>query len=123
MRLIDADKLEPIEVGIDEMSFLAVDYEDVKNAPTIEPRAKAIAQITFDEDKLREIVHEAVERFKEEYDIVDNPDAEIVVRCKDCYKKETVNSEEGTCFYWCLVHGHATDEWRYCDYGERKESK
>lgn len=36
MRLIDADKLEPIEVGIDEMSFLAVDYEDIKKAPTID---------------------------------------------------------------------------------------
>ena len=42
MRLIDADKLEPIEVGIDEMSFLAVDYEDIKNAPTIEPKQEWI---------------------------------------------------------------------------------
>ena len=44
MRLIDADKLEPIEVGIDEMSFLAVDYEDIKNAPTIEPCEDAISR-------------------------------------------------------------------------------
>lgn len=58
-----------------------------------------------------------------EYNDIISPlrDVEAVVRCKDCYKKETVNSEEGTCFYWCLVHRHATDEWRYCDYGERRE--
>lgn len=34
---------------------------------------KVIAQITFDEEKLREIVKEAVERFKEEYEIADRP--------------------------------------------------
>lgn len=47
MRLIDADKLEPMEVGIDEMSFLAVDYDDIKNAPTI--KTKQIKY--FDEDE------------------------------------------------------------------------
>lgn len=34
---------------------------------------KVVAQITFDEEKLREIVKEAVERFKEEYEITDRP--------------------------------------------------
>lgn len=37
--------------------------------PTIEPKTKVVAQVTFDEEKLREIVKEAVERFKEEYEI------------------------------------------------------
>ena len=36
MRLIDADALEPMECGIDEMTFLAVDFDDIKNAPTID---------------------------------------------------------------------------------------
>lgn len=44
--------------------------EIIDEAPTIEPKAKVISQVTFDEDKLREIVHETVERIKEEYDIV-----------------------------------------------------
>lgn len=39
---------------------------------------KAIAQITFDEEKLREIVKEAVERFKEEYEITDRPQGEWI---------------------------------------------
>ena len=34
---------------------------------------KVVAQVTFDEEKLREIVKEAVERFKEEYEIADRP--------------------------------------------------
>lgn len=43
----------------------------LKNEPQ-----KAIAQVTFDEEKLREIVKEAVDRFKEEYEIVDRPRGE-----------------------------------------------
>jgi Zn finger protein HypA/HybF involved in hydrogenase expression len=53
---------------------------------------KVIAQITFDEEKLREIVKEAVERFKEEYEITDRPqgkwikidDVSISCRCSVC---------------------------------------
>lgn len=39
---------------------------------------KVVAQVTFDEEKLREIVKEAVERFKEEYEIADRPQGEWV---------------------------------------------
>lgn len=46
--------------------------------PTIEPKTKVVAQITFDEEKLREIVKEAVERFKEEYEITDRPQGEWI---------------------------------------------
>ncbi len=65
-------------------------YEIIQSAPTIEPKAKVIAQVTFDEDKLREIVHEAIERIKEEYDIVDRPKGEWISRhngywkCSEC---------------------------------------
>lgn len=47
--------------------------ETLKNEPQ-----KVIAQVTFDEEKLREIVKEAVERFKEEYEIVDRPQGEWI---------------------------------------------
>lgn len=50
----------------------------VKALPTIEPKTKVVAQVTFDEEKLREIVKEAVERFKEEYEIADRPQGEWV---------------------------------------------
>lgn len=39
---------------------------------------KVVAQITFDEEKLCEIVKEAVERFKEEYEIADRPQGEWI---------------------------------------------
>lgn len=54
------------------------------------------------------------------YEINSAPSIDIV-RCKECKKIETVTDKEGTCYYWCLIHGHATDEWRFCDYGERSE--
>lgn len=41
----------------------------IEAIPTVEPKEKVIAQVTFDDEKLREIVKEAVERFKEEYEI------------------------------------------------------
>lgn len=53
--------------------------------------------------------------------LIDEAPSIDIVRCKDCKKIETVTDKEGTCYYWCLIHGHATDEWRFCDYGERRE--
>ena len=80
MRLIDADALmENIsEVEIDGNDVLSVIQglakigKIIDDAPTVEPKTKVIAQITFDEDKMCEIVHEAVKHIKEEYDIIDN---------------------------------------------------
>lgn len=45
----------------------------LEEVPKADRPQKVIAQVTFDEEKLREIVKEAVERFKEEYEIVDRP--------------------------------------------------
>ena len=76
MRLIDADKL--IEYWErDRGRKFDADYfiHTIEHAPTIEPKTKVIAQVTFDEDKLREIAHEAVERIKEKYDIIYDLDA------------------------------------------------
>ena len=56
---------------------------------------KVIAQITFDEEKLREIVKDAVERFKEEYEITDRPQGEWKPKnhhtdyCSECGFEET----------------------------------
>jgi len=86
MRLIDADALTEKKYtdkecsGCGEASAFRCGWNDAidticENAPTIKPKTKVVAQVTFDEDKMREIAHETVERFKEEYDIVDNSDA------------------------------------------------
>lgn len=99
MRLIDADALiQAIKKGfymptmassIDRDYAIAI----INEAPTIEPKAKAIVQITFDEEKLREIVKETVERFKEEYEITDRPQGEWKEYyddegwyCSECHK-------------------------------------
>ena len=81
MRLIDADAL--VQSIVKRLCIRSEEYltaqesvmvNEIYNAPTIEPKTKVIAQVTFDEDKMREIVHETIERIKEEYDIVYNPD-------------------------------------------------
>ena len=67
MRLIDADSIQIPHFTLATDRIKMIDAID--EAPTIEPKAKVIAQVTFDEEKMREIVKEAVERFKEEYEI------------------------------------------------------
>ena len=48
-------------------------YAAIQGMEAADRPKEVIAQITFDEEKLREIVKEAVERFKEEYEIADRP--------------------------------------------------
>lgn len=54
--------------------------ECFKQVSTIEPKTKVIAQVTFDEEKLREIVKGAVERFKEEYEIESKRGEWVIVK-------------------------------------------
>ena len=54
----------------------------VKALPSADRPQKVIAQITFDEEKLREIVKKAVERFKEEYEVIDRPQGKWIY-CED----------------------------------------
>ena len=120
MRLIDADALAKKLTDWSTGTVEPIDWADIAEAPTIKPKAKVIAQVTFDEDKLREIVHEEVERIKEEYDIVDNPDAVSVVRCKEC-KFCVYHSVDD--MYRCKKTHHwfySTDH--YCSYGERRDN-
>ena len=82
-----ADEEKIFKVYADNPHSMTTDFEKtlidainaIKSIPTIEPKAKVIAQVTFDEEKLREIVKEAVECFKEEYEITDRPQGEWIV--------------------------------------------
>ena len=59
-------------VVIDKVCSLGVAHEfidAIRDIPSADRPPKVVAQITFGEEKLREIVKEAVERFKEEYEI------------------------------------------------------
>lgn len=69
--------------------------EIVQDLPSADRPQKVIAQITFDEEKLHEIVKEAVERFKEEYEVTDRPQGKWInghstsgfyyKRCNQCF--------------------------------------
>ena len=63
--------------------------KQLNDLPSADKPQKVIAQITFDEEKLREIVKEAVERFKEEYEIIDKPLGEWIINWDDRYRKCT----------------------------------
>lgn len=58
---------------------------EIRSVPSADRPQKVVAQITFDEEKLREIVKETVERFKEEYEITDRPSGEWI-DCGSYYK-------------------------------------
>lgn len=99
-------------VVIDKVCSLGVAQEfiDVIRAiPSAPP--KVVAQITFDEEKLREIVKEAVERFKEEYEITDRPQGEWIEKnvddvkitvCSNCDKEPTFTHYYGSCGNYSL---------------------
>ena len=80
---------------------------EINAIPSADRPQKVIAQITFDEEKLREIVKEAVERFKEEYEIADRPQGEWIdrgMRVPSSWVKK------------CSKCGHETDTWRWCKF-------
>lgn len=63
---------------------------------------KVIAQITFDEEKLHEIIKEAIERFKKEYEVTDRPQGEWILAHKGTIA-------EGYYCSNCGKHGYITD--------------
>ena len=67
MRLIDADALkEAIDNHFDMLDayFPNKFIEEIDNAPTVEPEKVLIANVTFDEEKLKELTDDIVERIK-----------------------------------------------------------
>lgn len=67
MRLIDADELKQALgkstvtiIGYGEAVFLDEAYGIIDNAPTVEPQKVLVAHVTFDKDKLEEIVRDQV---------------------------------------------------------------
>lgn len=104
MRLIDADELYR---KITDYCYGAVDKSVAKRMieqmPTIEPPAKCIAKVQFDEDKMREIVDE------------------VIVHCKDC-KHYIYDGDRWLCKvlsnnYEPIVD---LDSDGFCSYGERR---
>ena len=90
-----------------------------RHVPSVELPTKCIAKIEIDNDKLHEIVDNALKG----RDLVE------VVRCKDCRYYDNKNCKEGLgyCmreqddgFYYNALHGVFKDN-DYCSYGERKD--
>ena len=77
--------------------------------PSADRPKEVIAQVTFDEEKLREIVKEAVERFKEEYEVADRPQGEWIDKgrnlcgCSNCGMEIYSESEQDRNEFhkWC----------------------
>ena len=68
MRLIDADALkDAIQDHFDNLDayFPSAFIKEVEEAPTVEPDKVLVANVTFDEDKLKDIVQtEVIEKIK-----------------------------------------------------------
>ena len=86
-----SDAIEAIEDKVNGSDNRIWLKEIISEIPSADRPQKVIAQVTFDEEKLREIVKEAVERFKEEYEVADRPQGEWVwhedediCNCSEC---------------------------------------
>lgn len=93
---IEAIKGNSYALGDDYMEINGYGaIEDIRSLPSADRPQKIIAQITFDEEKLHEIVKEAAERFKEECEITDRPQGKWInghstsgfyyKRCNQCF--------------------------------------
>lgn len=100
-RLIDADALMPSFVqkaftmqdrhGVKLGENWLLDYNDIKdvidNAPTVEPEKVVVANVTFDEDKLKEIVQrEVIDKIKSGELVIQEERPQVAYLCK--YHKE-----------------------------------
>lgn len=84
----------------------------IEDLPSADIPTKIVAQITFDEEKLREIVKKAVERLKEEYEITDRPTGKWLKSDGTLYE----GKPDGSC--WCSECGTwlvASDEYDVSD--------
>lgn len=63
-------------------------YDAVKALPSADRPQEVIAQVTFDEEKLRKIVKETIERFKKEYEVTDRPQGAWITVWDECGENE-----------------------------------
>lgn len=86
------------------MEFVDADTRQklIEAIPSADRPSKVVAQVTFDEEKLHEIVKEALEHFKEEYEIADRPQGEwinkgAVCQCTRCkgYSRGLLEEKNG----------------------------
>lgn len=125
MRLIDADALTEKKYtdkecsGCGEASAFRCGWNDAidticENAPTIEPKTKVIAQITCDENKMREIVHKAVEHIEDTLSI-------DIVFCPNCqFCREHGGHANCNGYLYCTKKKSFVNEDDYCSWGKEK---
>ena len=112
-RLIDADELYRKVTGYQGGAVdKTVAKRLIEQMPTIEPTAKCIAKVQFDEDKMREIVDEAI------------------VRCKDCkhrheaecpmYHEEDIEWDDDGYVERDTIYHDWTEDDGFCDRGVRR---
>lgn len=89
MRLIDAEALKKSfedTVCIEPMPYAFV-KQIIDNAPTVEPEKVLVANVTFDEDKLKEIVQtEVIDKIKNGELVIQEEKPQVAYLCK--YHKE-----------------------------------
>lgn len=90
------------------------DWQKLRELPSVDRPQKVIAQITFDEEKLHEIVKEVVEHFKEEYEITDRPQGWIPCneRLPDLEEYVFVTLECGETMIMALDWDDGKIEWK-----------
>lgn len=114
MRLIDADALVQNIVKRLCIRQESVIIKEIYNAPTIEPKTKVIAQITFDENKMREIVYEAVERIEDALNI-------DIVFCPNCrFCREDGGYANCNGYLYCTKKKSLVNEDDYCSWGKER---
>lgn len=121
MRLIDADAL--VQNIVKRLCIRSEEYltaqewvivSEIYNAPTIEPKTKVIAQITCDENKMREIVHKAVERIEDTLSI-------DIVFCSNCrFCREHGGHANCNGYLYCTKKKSFVNEDDYCSWGKEK---
>ena len=91
----NCDRPDKEELGKIILSSMTLGFNEGLKAPSADRPHKVIVQVTFDEEKLRESAKEAVERFKEEYELIDRPQGKWInghhingvyyKRCDQCF--------------------------------------
>jgi len=112
--------------------------ELIDNAPSVEPEKVLVANVTFDENKLKEIVQtEVIEKIKSGELVIkdERPQGEPVIKCQDCkyrvkeWREDKRMKEKGYWVYGCKHFGEIMGYWgfggndnEFCSDAEQKGS-